>query len=271
MKEIDRKIFGIVKNPDSLNNSSVSNNITFIYDQDKDILYAEPYPAFHKDIRNKTPALQHIRNNQETVSNGLLLGRTGVLPNKTKVISFWNAYFKSLHLLANCLNNIIKKYPIFNDPNTIVMADQLNRFDPHKNTFNAVPLSEFSGVHVTNNPQQASDEEQKPWCNVNLDILGVSTSLSDILGNFHMVKDNRLPAMKTAVCSQGPQQECLYAVNSMVESASDAFRSATNKIGEITITASVHVDKQSSCNRITFKMAEQQYRKFLLKFAVKGV
>lgn len=70
---------------------------------------------------------------------------------------------------------------------------------------------------------------------------------------------------------QGPQQECLYAVNSMVESASDAFRIATTKIGEIIITASVHVDKQSSCNRITFKMAEQQYRKFLLKFAVKGV
>lgn len=70
---------------------------------------------------------------------------------------------------------------------------------------------------------------------------------------------------------QGPQKECLHAVNSMVESVVDAFQSATTDIEKIIVTASVYTNKQSSYNKITFKIAEQQYRKFLLKFAAKDV
>jgi len=68
----------------------------------------------------------------------------------------------------------------------------------------------------------------------------------------------------------GPHKDCLSAVNSMVESTAETFKIATNKLGGIDITASIYVDKQSAHDKLTFNTADQQYRKFLLKFATKG-
>lgn len=70
---------------------------------------------------------------------------------------------------------------------------------------------------------------------------------------------------------QGPSKECLSVINTLTKSVAEAFYSATIKIGGIQIMTDTYMNKKPSCQQITFKSAEQQYRKFLLKFALKDM
>lgn len=69
----------------------------------------------------------------------------------------------------------------------------------------------------------------------------------------------------------GPIKECTSAINNINKSVSEAFYLATKKVGGIHVDTNMFMNKRSSYQQITFKSAEQQYRKFLLKFALKDV
>jgi hypothetical protein len=64
----------------------------------------------------------------------------------------------------------------------------------------------------------------------------------------------------------GPSQECLMLTQEIVNSTTEAFENATKKLGGIKVSASLISNKKSSYKPITFKVADSQHRKFLLKF-----
>lgn len=64
----------------------------------------------------------------------------------------------------------------------------------------------------------------------------------------------------------GPSTDCLNAVQELTESASQAFESATHKIGGIRVKNDFFMNKKSSYEKIDPIFATNQYRKFLLKF-----
>jgi len=64
----------------------------------------------------------------------------------------------------------------------------------------------------------------------------------------------------------GPSKECFAALVGITESFEDAFKIATKKIGEVSISTNIIVNAKSSYPEITLKTAEIQHNKFLLKF-----
>lgn len=64
----------------------------------------------------------------------------------------------------------------------------------------------------------------------------------------------------------GPEIDCFETIKQLTNSIADAFKSATVKIGGIDIKTKFIMNKKSSYQPITFKLAHTQYRKFLLKF-----
>jgi len=68
-------------------------------------------------------------------------------------------------------------------------------------------------------------------------------------------------------CSlQGPEQECFQAVEQLSQAIAEAFYQATTKVGNIKIETQCSMNKQSSYQPISLKMATTNYRKFLLQF-----
>lgn len=76
--------------------------------------------------------------------------------------------------------------------------------------------------------------------------------------------DDRRVELECAI--HGPQQECFAAVQQLTESTAHAFEIATSKLGGLKITTKFIVNKRSSYQQLSFKIAEIQYRTFLLKF-----
>jgi hypothetical protein len=64
----------------------------------------------------------------------------------------------------------------------------------------------------------------------------------------------------------GPTHECFEAVKQLSSSIAEAFKDATIKIGGVDIKTDVIMDKKSFYHPIDAKIAETQYRTFLLKF-----
>lgn len=64
----------------------------------------------------------------------------------------------------------------------------------------------------------------------------------------------------------GPAHECFEAVKQLSNSIAEAFKDATIKVGGIDIKTDVIMDKKSFYHPIDAKIAETQYRTFLLKF-----
>lgn len=64
----------------------------------------------------------------------------------------------------------------------------------------------------------------------------------------------------------GPAYECFETVKQLAASVSDAFKTATIKIGGLTVKTKCIMNKKSSYQAITLTSANNQYRKFLLKF-----
>lgn len=68
-------------------------------------------------------------------------------------------------------------------------------------------------------------------------------------------------------CSiNGPSNDCFNAVKQLTTALSDTFKTATIKIGGVTILTKCVTDKRSSYKPINSIMAFNQYNKFLLKF-----
>lgn len=64
----------------------------------------------------------------------------------------------------------------------------------------------------------------------------------------------------------GPIEECSKAVNQLTAAVSEAFQSATVKIGGIVVKTNCVTNKKSCYQQMDLKSASTQYRKFLLKF-----
>lgn len=64
----------------------------------------------------------------------------------------------------------------------------------------------------------------------------------------------------------GPAQDCANTVQQLAESLSEVFTQATKKIGGIKVLSHVVLNKHSSYKELDLVIAEQQHKKFLLKF-----
>lgn len=64
----------------------------------------------------------------------------------------------------------------------------------------------------------------------------------------------------------GPAKECFEAIEQFTSVTAEAFKKATIKIGGISIKTKLITNKKSHRDQLDLKVAENQYRKFLLKF-----
>jgi hypothetical protein len=64
----------------------------------------------------------------------------------------------------------------------------------------------------------------------------------------------------------GPDQDCANTIQQLSETMAEVFQCATKKIGSIKILSHVVLNKHSSYKALDLATAEQQHRKFLLKF-----
>jgi hypothetical protein len=64
----------------------------------------------------------------------------------------------------------------------------------------------------------------------------------------------------------GPSDLCFDTTKQLTDSIADAFSDATIKIGSIPVTTRLVMNKKSSYEQISWKTADINYRKFLLKF-----
>jgi hypothetical protein len=80
----------------------------------------------------------------------------------------------------------------------------------------------------------------------------------------HIADDNN-PEIECII--YGPEKECFETIQQLTNNMVDVFKQATKKIGEIDIKTNFIMNKKSSYQQISIKMAELSYRKFLFKFA----
>lgn len=205
---------------------------TFLYNPETNELHYDEYPETHHDLiqgsARKTARDKNFNNRDNAIHAGMVLGRfkalndsdiklnDGTKTDDLKVIAFWNAYFPdNENWLEKCMEAIFKIAPEYSDKKTIVIFDT-SRIDPKfyykdfKSTrrYNDCFLEDISEIQLSqkikkNYTAKPTARQDRPECAVTLDVKGQPTKLDVILGNFHMVKDDRLPAMKNAVCSQG--------------------------------------------------------------------
>jgi hypothetical protein len=86
----------------------------------------------------------------------------------------------------------------------------------------------------------------------------------DLLATAYTYTDGHLVEVECSI--PGPKQECLEAAQQMTRAIVESFKDATAKIGGIDVVANCQVDKRSSYQPISYRTADTNYRKFLLKF-----
>ncbi len=86
----------------------------------------------------------------------------------------------------------------------------------------------------------------------------------DLLATAYTHTDGHLVEIECSI--PGPAKECFEAVSQMTDAVAETFKDATSKIGGIKITANCIMNKKSSYQPISFRNADTNYRKFLLKF-----
>lgn len=64
----------------------------------------------------------------------------------------------------------------------------------------------------------------------------------------------------------GPSNICLQAVSEVAEAVAEAFKTATTKIGGITVKTNCVMNKKSFYQPLSVRAADTNYRRFLLKF-----
>lgn len=67
-------------------------------------------------------------------------------------------------------------------------------------------------------------------------------------------------------CISGPIDESFAAIEAITNATSEAFKTATSKIGNVIVETKFIRNKKSHRDHIDLKVAESQHRKFLLKF-----
>ena len=87
----------------------------------------------------------------------------------------------------------------------------------------------------------------------------------ELLARAYTYFDGKHIEVECDIC--GPERECFSAVSEITEAVADAFKQATKKIGKVDIKTNLIMNKKSSYQELTNKMAEISYRKFLFKFA----
>ena len=96
----------------------------------------------------------------------------------------------------------------------------------------------------------------------------LSTALDeDLLSTSHIHTDGSSVEIECSI--PGPSQLCFDAVEQMAKAISSAFKTATKKIGGISINTNCIMNKKSYYQLISLKKADANQRKFLLKF-IKG-
>lgn len=86
----------------------------------------------------------------------------------------------------------------------------------------------------------------------------------DLLATAYTHTDGNLVEIECSI--PGPDKECFEAVKQMTEVLAETFYDATSKIGGIKVNTNCIMNKKSSYNPITYKVADTNHRKFLLKF-----
>lgn len=90
----------------------------------------------------------------------------------------------------------------------------------------------------------------------------------DLLATAYTHTDGHLVEIECSI--PGPRKECLESVQQMTMAIVESFKDATVKIGGIVVNARCLVDKRSSYQPISYRTADTNYRKFLLKFIPEG-
>jgi hypothetical protein len=86
----------------------------------------------------------------------------------------------------------------------------------------------------------------------------------DLLSNSYPHSDGNLVEVECSIA--GPAKECFEAVRQMSTAVAETFKDATIKIGGMTVETKCLMNKKSLYQPISHKIAETNYRKFLLKF-----
>lgn len=86
----------------------------------------------------------------------------------------------------------------------------------------------------------------------------------DLLATAYSHTDGHLVEIECSI--PGPADECFEAVKQMTEAISETFYDATSKIGGIKVNTNCIRDKKSSYQPISFRTADTNHRKFLIKF-----
>lgn len=86
----------------------------------------------------------------------------------------------------------------------------------------------------------------------------------DLLATAFTHTDGHLVDIECSI--HGPGKECFESVEQMTQAIAESFKDATMKIGGIDITTKCFMDKRSSYQPISYRTADTNYRKFLLKF-----
>lgn len=86
----------------------------------------------------------------------------------------------------------------------------------------------------------------------------------DLLATAYSHTDGHLVEIECSI--PGPESECFEAVKQMSDAVCEAFHTATSKIGGIKITANCIMNKKSCYQPISFRRADSNHRKFLIKF-----
>lgn len=86
----------------------------------------------------------------------------------------------------------------------------------------------------------------------------------DLLSTSYTYTDGHLVEVECSI--PGPSKECYAAVCQMTQALTETFKSATVKIGGVSVKYSILMNKKSSYQPISPKTADTNYRKFLLKF-----
>lgn len=86
----------------------------------------------------------------------------------------------------------------------------------------------------------------------------------DLLSTSYPHTDGNLVEIECNIA--GPDEACFQAVQQMSEAVADVFKEATIKLGGLTVKTNCIMDEKSFFQPISYKTAENNYRKFILKF-----
>lgn len=147
----------------------------------------------------------------------------------------------------NSVNNVLEKY--------IQMISSANNQISIKKIYKKALSTHNILIEINSDNYNTSIEFSRILCAA-LD--------EELLSNSYPHTDGHLVEVECSIA--GPAKECFEAVKQMTEVIADTFKDAIIKIGNINIQTKCIMNKKSYYQPISAKMAENNYRKFLLKF-----